>query len=447
MMSNDPTTTTTTTRKKDDQQRQSNVTATSNDDVDDNNDKVEDDDGYYYYYDHPSPSSAESDELHIFLIRELLRYTCELLDVFGPIYDPDETKKTKKTKATTTKKNYNTESGPTKINGTIYSSMPSSSSSGSFDLWNDVRFHLNRGYDLLGMYQRVVLSENNYNDYKNYPFGNDDDDDDDDEDSPAVAAETVVGSVKEWKDSFMTFHRTHESDLIQYLSNPTNDAAWYHRTDDELEFLYWDHIYNDDEEEEEDGSSISGSSINNMTGNDLATSVLSVLGQYQLMRIQKQLQELTSPDLTGKHIKSALWTAYPFTPKAQQIHDTVRRIRRELRVVTDEQDLFQDFFIPSNDLLPGKSMVLLKETRALLGAINDEWNKLNDEYSFLEKEDDDKKDSTEKKKTSSKIKASVRSLNVMWKGFQGWVATIDLESAIQDLIDCMERNQRRDEHP
>jgi hypothetical protein len=351
------------------------------------------------------------------------------------MYGPDETKKTK---TTTTKKKYNTESGPTKTNGTNYSSMSSSSSSGSLDLWNDVRSQLNRGYDVLGMYQRVVLSENNYNDYKNYPFGNDDDDD---EDSPAVATETVVGSVKEWKDSFMTFHRTHESDLIQYLSNPTNDAAWYHHADDELQFLYWDHIYNDDEEKEEDGSSISGSSLNNMTGSDLATSVLSVLGQYQLMRIQKQLQELTSPDLTGKHIKSALWTAYPFTQKAQQIHDTVRRIRRELRVVTDEQDLFQDFFIPSNDLLPGKSMVLLKETRALLGAINDEWNKLNDEYSFLQKEDDDKKDSTEKK-TSSKIKASVRSLNVMWKGFQGWVATIDLESAIQDLVDCMERNQR-----
>jgi hypothetical protein len=146
------------------------------------------------------------------------------------------------------------------------------------------------------------------------------------------------------------------------------------------------------------------------------------------------LKELTGPELSGNHFKSLLWTSYPPTKKAHEVHTTINWIRKELRVVTDEQDLFQDFFIPSTNL-PDKSMVLLKETRALLGAINDEWNKLNDLYSNQSQKEKKKDD----KKTTSKLKASIRSLNIMWKGFQGWVKTIDLESVMEGLVDCLEK--------
>ncbi|KAL3932347.1 MAG: hypothetical protein SGARI_003987 [Bacillariaceae sp.] len=155
---------------------------------------------------------------------------------------------------------------------------------------------------------------------------------------------------------------------------------------------------------------------------DLASVALARLGRVQLIRIQTYLDALEATQSSHSS----------WDPKKAKFHPILRilhQLRREIRAVTDQQDLFQDFFIPLHEH-PDKAMVLLKETSALLGSIRDDWEKLLEEYKLQKLHE-----VLVRRKTKHELKSSIK---MQWKGFQWWAKAVDLNGVLQQLIDGME---------
>jgi hypothetical protein len=364
-----------------------------------------------------SSSSLEND-WWLFRTRKLFFYTRELLEVFSPVYDPSYHS------ATMTTPPLNGNDGDSDnmddddddhysnvddegddgedvdhntvldIHGrrALLQSFSSSSSEkvSTDDFWYTIRSFLDRGYTVLGNFQNAV---------KNETF-----------ESKVKKQEQVNLRLKqmiEWKEAFTSFHRQTLSDdsqrfqVFEYLESPSllQKGGFDHEKESAL---FWKGI------------------PNKAKGNELAASALSRLGQAQLTRIQVHLKQLMSE--TGSSSRSST--------KKVPLRETIHSLRKELRTFTDEQELFQEFFIPST-ADSDKHMVLLKETRDLLGDLNDDWVQWENEQersAFLPKKQKHQAEKAAEKKLKS-------TLLQQWKAFQIWANTVKLNVVLQKLLE------------
>jgi hypothetical protein len=226
------------------------------------------------------------------------------------------------------------------------------------------------------------------------------------------SSSNVTFAAMQWKTEFSIFQDAHHDQIKEYLATGpfmAHKNASFDHLGDNTE-LFWRNV----------------SSETKPTRQDLASVALARLGRLQLIRIQTYLRQLV-----GAKSEKTAWQPQSKSFRDHFMHLTIERCQQEVRSVTDQQDLFQDFFIPAIHE-PDKSMVLLKETRALLQSISEDWQKLVDDYELPKKTS---KEKTDQRKTKNKLR---HSMNMQWKSFQWWVKVVALDGVLQDLINGMD---------
>jgi hypothetical protein len=325
-------------------------------------------------------------ERTIYQTRMLLRHTRELLDIFHPVYsqllgDPRGAVRTVTSPKFANATNNNTANAPDETNA---------------ELFQAIHTFLKDGYKVLGGIRNVTLTDVT--------------------DEGCECGSTVT--FRQWNDDFAAFRQSHSDEIIQMFktSSASTSTIQGHNADntntpaggssmEKQSPLFWKDVNSPP------------------NAHHLASAAMARLGMVQLVRIQTSLNALEA--MQSKH---SSWN--PKKSKAHPVIDTIHQIRQEIRAVTDQQDLFQDFFIPLKED-PDKSMVLLKETRALLGTIRDDWGKFVEEYKLQKAHK-----LVVKRKARKKLKSSIE---MQWKGFQWWTKAVDLNGVLQQLIDGMER--------
>jgi hypothetical protein len=319
-------------------------------------------------------------EWTVYRIRTLVWYTRELLDVFAPLYH-NSTHAVNQSRSTKTN---------TTGNATVEEEP---------DLYCTLQTSLAYGYKSTKSLTKVTkLTTIEQND-------------------------SSLSLANQWITNITEFDRSHRMQLKEVLQKaPLVDRNPSGKDDPSPSSLYWQ------------------GSTTLVTSDTEASRALAVLGTAQLTRIQSHLQ-----DIRGKDTKNS-WNpkkAGALSSKSKEpddddddddddnIHVIIHQLQKEIQALVDQQALFQDYFIPRTED-PDKAIVLLKETKALLGSIHDDWKQLVRTYELTGK-------LKAPRRTRHKLK---RSLKMQWKGFQWWVEAVDVEGAVQTLLAGMVRRSQ-----
>jgi hypothetical protein len=138
-------------------------------------------------------------------------------------------------------------------------------------------------------------------------------------------------------------------------------------------------------------------------GADPATESLQRLGRHQLQQSIDYLQVV----MTYDHVLN------------KDDHLDYHNLRKQLRSLVDEYDLFQDLMFPNNASIP-----ILRIARKKLGDINDDWTA----YSiYVEKHIHPDE--------QNRLRSEIRT---QWDSFKNWVQEINFATVLQELIDSMD---------
>jgi hypothetical protein len=232
---------------------------------------------------------------------------------------------------------------------------------GSTDLWNSTRNQLDQGYMIVGEFQDLHNAHVMYSQQQ---------------------LEDYRGRVLDWKRNFEEFRQTHK-DVPAFLAAPTLGS--FHHDESRL---FWKTL---------DARA---------TGADPATPWLQFLGSRQLERALRYL----------KH-------AYPYESVLNEsAHKDYHSLRKELRSLTDEFELFGCVMVPTTPET-SHAIALLTRARKLLGDINDDWTA----YSIY----------VDNSEYYSEQERLAKRIDDEWASFKVWVETSDFEGAIQCLAQSM----------
>ncbi|KAG7351422.1 hypothetical protein IV203_010782 [Nitzschia inconspicua] len=355
-------------------------------------------------------------EWSLYRMRKLVWYTKELLDTFAPLYST----------TTTTAAVFDDSINGTKTKNNKHNET-------FIDILFELQTSLATGYK----WSKHLHNNNNNNNNETLKQQQKQ------QGGGGGGGEETTKSVRlaeQWLTNITDLDRSHHNQIVEFLStvppvdnNPnkstddphsvttTATAATTTTVSSYSSSLYWD------------------DAATPVEGNTEASIALAILGTTQLTRIQKDLQALLtkesenawdpSKETTTTTTSSSSSSSSKLEPTLQ---DIIYRLQRQIQVVVDQQDLFQDFFIPFYEN-PDKTIILLKETKALLDTICDEWKQLVAEFEL-------QTTATKVKDVHAKERHKLKhSLKVQWKGFQWWVQAVDVVDAVQLLLDGLAR--------
>jgi CHAD domain-containing protein len=234
----------------------------------------------------------------------------------------------------------------------------------SVDWWSKIRHLLNVGYTIVGDFQDL------YNAHVLYT---------------EEMMEEKRKRVLAWKHAFAAFQKQHGTTAFHFLSTPSLDAhQWYSHKESHL---FWMHV----------PKSLMP------RGADPATESLQRLGSHQLKQSIDYLNVIITYDDVLNEVD----------------HFEYHNLRKQLRSLVDEYDLFKDLMFPNNASIP-----TLRLARKKLGDINDDWTAY---LIYVEKHIHP----DEQTRLRSKIKKQ-------WDSFKNWVKEIDFANVLQELIDGMD---------
>jgi hypothetical protein len=232
---------------------------------------------------------------------------------------------------------------------------------GSTDMWKSTRNQLDQGYMVVGDFQDLHNSGVMYSQQQ---------------------LEDYRGRVLDWKRDFEEFQQIH-SDAAAFLAAPTLGSFRH-----EESRLFWKTL---------DARA---------TGADPATASLQFLGSGQLERALRYLRH-----------------AVPFESVLNEsAHEHYHSLRKELRSLTDEFDLFGCVMVPTTPET-SYAIELARQARQLLGSINDDWTA----YSIY----------VDNNEYYSEQERLAKSIDDAWASFKVWVKESDFEGAIQCLSKSM----------
>ncbi len=137
----------------------------------------------------------------------------------------------------------------------------------------------------------------------------------------------------EWKREFEALDQTHNE--TQYLATPTLTGSYYHEKESRL---FWN-------------ATLPNNRQHHPFGNDMATFSLQMVGTQQLSRSLTYLR-----------------LAYPYKSVLQErAHEHFHNLRKELRCLADEFELFQWVMFPMTSET-NNAILVLKSTRKRLGS-------------------------------------------------------------------------------
>lgn len=239
---------------------------------------------------------------------------------------------------------------------------PNATSSG-VDMWRSARKYLDRGYVLVGEFQDLYNAHVRYTD---------------------DMLEEARTKVLVWRRHFDRFRKTHNAML--FLNAPSADGSFRHAES----HLFW-----------LDARKVP-------SGNDLATPSLQKLALMQLNRALKYLNLAFGGDQ-----QAVLKEAF---------HQQYHNLRKELRSLVDEFELFDEVLTPMTPETKAAVQVL-KDARKILGDMNDDFTA----YTLYVQNDIHHKDQALRAKKVRKA----------WTTFKQWTEDSDFEGAIKHLADCM----------
>jgi len=141
-------------------------------------------------------------------------------------------------------------------------------------------------------------------------------------------------------------------------------------------------------------------------GRDSATSSLQALGCVQIRNALSYLKQVSK-------FQAVLH---------DNIHEVYHNLRKQVRSVTDEYDLFRSVMFPDSPETD-EAIEILKTSRQLLGEINDDWTAYNDYYVR-------DKHKSERKRLAERIQDE-------WRSFLLWMDQTDIEATMEGLLDRM----------
>jgi CHAD domain-containing protein len=232
---------------------------------------------------------------------------------------------------------------------------------GGTDMWKSTRNQLKLGYMIVGEFQDLHNAHVMYSQQQLVDYR---------------------GRVLDWKRNFEEFRRTH-SDVPDFLAAPTLES--FHHEESRL---FWKTL------------------DTRATGADPATPWLQFLAFKQLERALRYLRH-----------------AYPYESVLNEnAHEHYHNLRKELRSLTDEFELFEWVMVPTTPET-SSAIEVLKRARKLLGDINDDWTA----YSIY----------VDNNEYYSEQERLAKGINDAWASFKVWVEESDFEGAIQCLAQSM----------
>lgn len=241
----------------------------------------------------------------------------------------------------------------------VYPNTTSDDNVSSVDLWKETRHHLNVGYMIVGEFQDLHNAHIIYT---------------------QAQMEDLRKEVLDWKHAFDDF-RASNPNVVDYVASPSPLSFRHHES-----HLFW------------------GDATTLPSGTDSATSSLRIIGTMQLKRALQYLYSVFS--------YASVMDEYA--------HAHYHNLRKELRSIVDEYELFGSVMYPDTERVHS-SMDVLTTARKLLGDINDDWTA----YSFYVENDEQYGEQTR----------LARAIDEAWAYFQLWVHESKFEGAIQYLLD------------
>eukprot|EP00978_Attheya_sp_CCMP212_P020722 scaffold59640_cov50-Attheya_sp.AAC.4 len=185
--------------------------------------------------------------------------------------------------------------------------------------------------------------------------------------------------VLEWKKDFEAFDQTHN--VTQFLATPTPTGSYHHTKESRL---FWN------------AKTTLPNNKHHPFGNDMATFSLQMVGTQQLSRSLMYLR-----------------LAYPYESVLQErAHEHFHNLRKELRCLADEFELFQWVMFQMTSETD-KSIIVLKSARKRLGDINDDWTA----YTIYVENNEYHK---EQERLANRI-------NKSWVSFKRWTKEVNLK--------------------
>jgi hypothetical protein len=233
-------------------------------------------------------------------------------------------------------------------------------STNSADMWHLTRHYLNWGYMIVGEFQDLHNAHIMYSQEQ---------------------MEALRNEVLEWKNEFEQFRLAHN--VSEFLSSPSS-LTYRHKES----HLFWETV-----------STLP-------SGTDSASSSLKTLGAIQLQQVLEYL-----------------WSVCPYASVLDEdAHAHYHNLRKQLRSVVDEYELFGSIMYPSTPEVES-CMTVLTRARKLLGDINDDWTC----YSFYVDNDE----------YYNEQERLARAIDVGWAEFRVWVHGSNFEGAVQYLLDSV----------
>jgi len=258
----------------------------------------------------------------------------------------------------------------------------------TFDLWNRIRHFVSHLYMSLGEFQDL------HNAHVRYTL---------------AEMEEKRATVLHWNEAFAGFRQEHP-EISTYLVAAPSHLRYRHKES----HLFWRQgvVVDVDDDEEQLPS-----------GSDPATPSLQKLGKKQL-------------ETASYYLRESLPLCQLCIIMNETAHAIYHNLRKELRSLTDEFDLFAWVMFPVSSPICGgcccpwvdtvAAVRVLKRARKILGDINDDWTA----FSFYVEKDEYP---VEQERLKNRIEGG-------WSAFKLWVKQVDLEGVLQYLGEVMEVN-------
>ncbi|KAL7494827.1 hypothetical protein ACHAWT_003646 [Skeletonema menzelii] len=352
----------------------------------------------------------------VFVLRKTILKTRDLLDVFAPVYPRKlrllgrEKKDTKKDKQKNKGKNKGKGKNRSQSEKELHKMRKNHHS--IVDVWKILRRFLDDGYMLIGDFQDLSHAKVRYTPERLHNY---------------------QGQVLNWKEEFVAFVSQNHEGIMDYLSHACPD-----KTETKEQHLSLANIKRSQSHREERGEkrnipkcSYSRSKSSHLfwkntpssklpDGNiDEASSVLAQLGSAQLNRALVYLsQALAAEHVIGDQAVNI------------DVHELYHNLRKEIRSFLDSVDLFGQLLFPDKSFEQHyEDISLLKETKKLLGDLNDEvvaYSKYLEWGEYPE----------EQLQLKSYITAD-------WGDFRRWSHEVDLYDRLHSLADAMANVQNQ----
>ncbi len=345
----------------------------------------------------------------VFVLRKTILKTRDLLDIFSPVYPrkvrllghEKKDKKKKKDKQTNEGKKKGKGKNRSQSEEVMHKMRMNHHS--VVDVWKILRRFLDDGYTLIGDFQDLAHAKVKYTPERLHMY---------------------QGQVWNWKEEFVAFVAQNHEGIMDYLSHACPDK----RENQEKESNKTSQSRRKEERgyiENTPKCSYSRSKLSHLfwkdtpisqlpDGNaDEASAVLGQLGSAQLNRTLVYLvHTLGAEDVVGDQAVN------------EDVHKLYHNLRKEIRSFLDSVDLFGQLLFPGRSSEQhNEEVLLLKETKKLLGDLNDEvvayskylqWNEHPAEQLQLKS-----------------------FITVDWRDFRNWAQEVDLKGNLQSLADEM----------